>query len=102
MSVKLLTEHNLEFRSLKRGCTDSFESTLVQMPHCGKSHVTAHITKNFNSMSVSRNCPGGWGYCDEVMTEVNKHINILPVIETVAVRLGTPLNKSENMQIQIK
>ena len=34
MSVKLLTEHRLEFGSLKGGCTGSSESTLVRMPHC--------------------------------------------------------------------
>ena len=34
MSVKLLTENNMEFLSLKRGCTGSSESTLVKMPHC--------------------------------------------------------------------
>ena len=34
MSVKLLTEHRLEFASLKEGCTGSSESTLVRMPHC--------------------------------------------------------------------
>ena len=28
---------------LKRGCTGSSESTFVKMPHCWKSHVTAHI-----------------------------------------------------------
>ena len=33
MSVKLLTEHHLEFLSLKGGCTCSSESTLVKMPH---------------------------------------------------------------------
>ena len=33
MSVKLLTEHRLEFVSLKGG-TGSSESTLVRMPHC--------------------------------------------------------------------
>ena len=33
MSVKLLTEHRLEFVSLKGGCTGSSESTLVKM-HC--------------------------------------------------------------------
>ena len=43
MSVKLLTEHNLEFLSLKGGYTGSFESTLVKMPHCWKSHVTAQF-----------------------------------------------------------
>ena len=29
MTAKLLTEHHLEFLSLKEGCTDSYESTLV-------------------------------------------------------------------------
>ena len=33
MSVKQLTEHRLEFVSLKGGCTGSSESTLVKM-HC--------------------------------------------------------------------
>ena len=37
MIVKLLTEHHLEFLSLKGGCRDSSESTLVKMPHCWKS-----------------------------------------------------------------
>ena len=35
MIVKLLTEHHLEFLSLKGGCRGSLESTLVTMPHCG-------------------------------------------------------------------
>ena len=43
MSVKLLTEHHLEFLTLKGGCTGSCESTHVKMPHCWKSHVTAQI-----------------------------------------------------------
>ena len=42
MTVKPLTEHHLEFLSLTGGCTGSSESTLVKMPHCRKSHVTAH------------------------------------------------------------
>ena len=37
MSVKLLTEHHLEFLCLKGGYTGSSESTLVKMPHCWKS-----------------------------------------------------------------
>ena len=36
MSVKLLTEHYLEFISLKGGFTGSSESTLVKMPHCSQ------------------------------------------------------------------
>ena len=43
MIVKLLTEHHLEFLSLKGGCRGSSESTHVKMPHCWKSHVLAHI-----------------------------------------------------------
>ena len=41
MSVKLLTEHHLEFLSFKGGCTGSYESTIVKMSHCLKSHVAA-------------------------------------------------------------
>ena len=41
MIVKLLTEHHLEFLSLKGGC--SSESTLVKMPLCCKSHALAQI-----------------------------------------------------------
>ena len=43
MTVKLQTEHHLEFLSLKGGCTGSYESTHVKIPHCWKSHVTAHM-----------------------------------------------------------
>ena len=43
MIVKLLTEHYLEFLSLKGGCTGSSENTLGKMPHCLKSHVTGHL-----------------------------------------------------------
>ena len=43
MRVKLLTEQYLEFLSLKRGFTGLSKSTLVKMPHCWKSHVTANV-----------------------------------------------------------
>ena len=43
MSVKLLSEHHLEFLSVKGGYTGYSESTLVKMPHCWKSHVTAQL-----------------------------------------------------------
>ena len=49
MIVKLLTEHHLEFLSLKGGCRGSSESTRVKMPHFWKSHVTAHINCIFTS-----------------------------------------------------
>ena len=43
MTVKLLTEHPLEFLSLKGGCTGSSESTLFKMSNCLKSHAAAHL-----------------------------------------------------------
>ena len=43
MSVKLPTIHHLEFLSLKGGCTGSSESTLVNLPHCWKLRVAAHV-----------------------------------------------------------
>ena len=42
MIVKLLTEYQLDFLSLKGGCTGTSESTLAKMPHCWKSHIMAH------------------------------------------------------------
>ena len=44
MNIKLLTEHYFAFLSLKGRCIGSSESTLVKMPHCWKSHVTAQIS----------------------------------------------------------
>ena len=43
MTVKLLTEHHLEFLSITEGCTGSPESTDVKIPHCWKSHVAAQM-----------------------------------------------------------
>ena len=71
MSVKLLTEHHLEFLRLEGDCTGSSESTLVKMPHCWKSHVTAHmymfskhVTPDVNIKCKTMNCvliDGGGG-----------------------------------------
>ena len=36
MSVKVLTEHHLDFLSLRGGCTGSSESTHVKIPYCWK------------------------------------------------------------------
>ena len=43
MTVKLLTEHHLEFLIFKGGCTGWSESTLVKMSNCLKSHTAAHF-----------------------------------------------------------
>ena len=55
MIVKLLTEHHLEFLSLKGGCKGSSESKLVKMPHCWKSHVKAHFSINTNVVGSQTN-----------------------------------------------
>ena len=51
MIIKLLTEHHLEFLSLKGGCRGSSESTHVKMPNCWKSHALAQI--EFDLMLIS-------------------------------------------------
>ena len=51
-TVKLLTEHHLEFLSFKGGCANSSESTLVKMPHCWKSYVAAHLLISYISIDV--------------------------------------------------
>ena len=43
MIVKLLTEHHLEFLTLKGGYRGSSESTLVKMSNCWKSHAAAEM-----------------------------------------------------------
>ena len=54
MIVKLLTEHHLEFLSLKGGCTSSSVSTHVKIPNCWKSHVTSHLMLSSDRVIVSR------------------------------------------------
>ena len=43
MIFKLLTEHHLDFLSLKGGCRGSSESTHAKMPHCWKSHALVQL-----------------------------------------------------------
>ena len=43
MIIKLLTEHHLEFLSLKGGCRGWSESTLGKMSNCWKSPATAQF-----------------------------------------------------------
>ena len=55
MSVKLLTEHHLQFLSLTGSCTGSSKSTPVKLPHCWKSHVAAQLCMELNYLnSVER------------------------------------------------
>ena len=47
MTVKLLTEQLSEFLSLIGGCIGASESIHVKIPHCWKSHVSAHLCKYY-------------------------------------------------------
>ena len=61
MIVRLLTEHQLEFLSLKGGCRGAYESTLVKMSNCWKSHATAQLLSSLPgsaSTSVPKPLPG--------------------------------------------
>ena len=56
MIVKLLTEHHLEFLSLKGGCRGSSESTLVKMSNCWKSNAVAQIQLYGDPCSIAIKC----------------------------------------------
>ena len=43
MTVGLLSDRHLEFLSLRGGCAGSAGSAFVRVPHCWKSHATAHM-----------------------------------------------------------
>ena len=59
MIVELLTEHHLEFRSLKGGCRGLSESTLAKMSNCWKSHAAAQILYKKSSVFIT----GGTELC---------------------------------------
>ena len=65
MVVGLLTEHHLEFLSLKRGCRGSSESTLVKMSNCWKSHAAAQMTFNSQTVRVEENPSHDPPYCNQ-------------------------------------
>ena len=61
LTVKLLTEHHLEFLSLKGDCTGSSDSTFVKIPHVEAQYKSCLI-----------NCQDRWGiYITDVI--VNLH-----------------------------
>ena len=56
MDIKSLTEHHLEFLSLKGGCTGSSESINVKMLHCWNSHVVAQVKPMLTLVMLSIFC----------------------------------------------
>ena len=67
MTFKLLTEHHLEFLSLKGGCTGSTESTLVNMPHCWKSRHCSNMDASSIDFILSRKHSKGADQIEEKM-----------------------------------
>ena len=58
MTVKLLTEHHLEFLHLKGGCRGLSECTFVKMSNCWKSHAAAQFHEYLQEPNLTPNMPG--------------------------------------------
>ena len=79
MNIKLLTEHHLEFLSLKRGSKGLSESSLVKMPHCWKSHVVAHMVHVLVLTTLLEiTCCGLYGTCSGIYLRkiINAHFDL--------------------------
>ena len=89
-----MTEQHLEFLSLNGGCTGLSESSLVKMPHCWKTHVTAQI------IAGPKGGPGGYVPPEEAVSALKKtffkHYMILRVYTVMHTYMKTdyPHNNS--------
>ena len=81
MTVKLLTEHYLEFLSLKGGCTGSSESTLVKMPHCWKSHVIAHLMSIPGGLLIALPREQAAAFCKDIEKQEGYQAWIVGIVE---------------------
>ena len=80
MIVKLLTEHRLEFLSLKGGCRGLSESTHVKMSHCLKSHIIKVVCLE-ESLNFTQTCPyQTWYWLED---KHDKAIEVLVLHEAV-------------------
>ena len=69
-----MAEHHLEFLSLKGGCTDLSEYTLVKIPYCWKSHVTAQtVIKCTATFAIDHYCKVWWRLSQQ-FSQSNTHI----------------------------
>ena len=81
MTVKLLTEHHLQFLTLKGGCTGSSESTLVK-----KTKFTHRGSFVFNSRKISSNSRIGGVADDSFWLVITKVIDIVNCVDKAKVR----------------
>ena len=73
MTLRPLTDHNLEFLSLIGGCVGLSESKLVKLPHCWKSHVTANMF--VNSIAYFENSQNFYSSCIEVLVLASRRVD---------------------------
>ena len=99
LSLRLLTEHHLEFLGLKGGCTGLSESTLVKIPHCWKSHVKAHFFFEPSLDVENKIFPASTGliilgiYCGPTLTWTSLHTS------TTITGVQCLIVKSERMRV---
>ena len=96
MSGKLLTEHDLEFLSLIGGCRGPSESTLVKIPHCWKSHVTAHLHYHFHYWTLLKSNNRYINYADYIWTLSRQ--NVSSKFVTIVLIRCTHYIESESME----
>ena len=77
MIVKLLTEHHLDFLSLKGGCRGLSESTIVKMSNCWKSYVTAQLL--YNEPPELYGKPFNWYKMEAERADTNKNTAYDPI-----------------------
>ena len=105
MSVKLLIKHHLEFPRLKGGCTGWSESTLVKMPHCWKSHVTApgHVAQSVTCLATDASLTAGPGVASSIPARSHTFVKIdHEIISTVVLLPSAESFKKGCCQLQAK
>ena len=94
MIVKLLTEHHLEFLSLKGGGRGSSESTLVKMSNCWKSHAAAHFSSRLKLSTQKRKRSVGRQQPTHNVSPSSTHLN--PTCSCMRPQWNLTINTSKN------
>ena len=107
MCVKLLTEHHLEFLSLKGSCRGSSESTLVKMSNCWKSHAAAHLSLLSTSSTQENPSQHNWKIVDwDAKNQIKQNVDYLfpdsrafSTVESNSISLTASLSKCSEKYI---
>ena len=105
MNVKLLTEHRLEFVSFKGGCIGLYESTLVKMPHCWKSHATApgRVAQSVTCLATDGSLTADPGVASSIPARSHTFVEIdHEIISTVILLPSAESFKKACCQLQAK